>query len=170
MTRSRVLLHALLLVAVCAPRAQAMHFHRKPTSGHARKLSARASKRHPARLRGQQNIDPERAMQIQTALHREHYLNNEPNGMWDQASKDAMVRYQADHGWQTKVTPDSRALIKLGLGPQSAGIEPAAASVAIPAHAAAATAPAPLQAAATTHTLASAITAHSHMQNLVIPQ
>lgn len=29
-----------------------------------------------------------------------------------------MTRYQADHGWQTKITPDSRALIKLGLGPK----------------------------------------------------
>jgi len=28
-----------------------------------------------------------------------------------------MERYQADNGWQTKVVPDSRALIKLGLGP-----------------------------------------------------
>ena len=29
-----------------------------------------------------------------------------------------MVRFQADHGWQTKVTPDARALIVLGLGPK----------------------------------------------------
>ena len=28
-----------------------------------------------------------------------------------------MTKYQADNGWQTKVIPDSRALIKLGLGP-----------------------------------------------------
>jgi len=28
-----------------------------------------------------------------------------------------MRRYQSDHGWQTKEVPDSRALIKLGLGP-----------------------------------------------------
>jgi len=28
-----------------------------------------------------------------------------------------MERYQSDNGWQTKVVPDSRALIKLGLGP-----------------------------------------------------
>jgi hypothetical protein len=28
-----------------------------------------------------------------------------------------MLKYQADHGWQTKLTPDSRAIIKLGLGP-----------------------------------------------------
>jgi hypothetical protein len=26
-------------------------------------------------------------------------------------------KFQADQGWQTKLTPDSRALIKLGLGP-----------------------------------------------------
>jgi hypothetical protein len=28
-----------------------------------------------------------------------------------------MRKYQADHGWQSKTVPDSRALIKLGLGP-----------------------------------------------------
>jgi len=28
-----------------------------------------------------------------------------------------MRRYQADHGWQSKTVPDSRALINLGLGP-----------------------------------------------------
>jgi hypothetical protein len=30
-----------------------------------------------------------------------------------------MRRYQADHGWQSKTVPDSRALIKLGLGPSN---------------------------------------------------
>jgi hypothetical protein len=30
-----------------------------------------------------------------------------------------MQRYQADQGWQSKTTPDSRALIKLGLGPSN---------------------------------------------------
>ena len=28
-----------------------------------------------------------------------------------------MERFQADNGWQSKSVPDSRALIKLGLGP-----------------------------------------------------
>lgn len=28
-----------------------------------------------------------------------------------------MTRFQSDNGWQSKVVPDSRALIKLGLGP-----------------------------------------------------
>lgn len=68
--------------------------------------------------RGQQVISSERARQIQQALIRERYLEGEPSGAWDQRTKDAMTRYQAENGWQTKVTPDSRALIKLGLGPR----------------------------------------------------
>jgi hypothetical protein len=67
--------------------------------------------------RGQQKIDPERAQAIQEALIREHYLSGEPAGTWNQTSEDAMRRYQADHGWQSKEVPDSRALISLGLGP-----------------------------------------------------
>jgi hypothetical protein len=67
--------------------------------------------------RGQQKIDPERAQSIQEALIREHYLTGEPAGTWNQASEDALRRYQADHGWQSKTVPDSRALISLGLGP-----------------------------------------------------
>ena len=38
-------------------------------------------------------------------------------GAWNDAAQKAMQRYQADHGWQSKQVPDSRALIKLGLGP-----------------------------------------------------
>jgi hypothetical protein len=67
--------------------------------------------------RGQQKIDPERAQAIQEALIREHYLSGEAAGTWNQSSEEAMRRYQADHGWQSKTVPDSRALISLGLGP-----------------------------------------------------
>ena len=62
-------------------------------------------------------IDAERARTIQEALIREHYLSGEATGTWNEASEDAMRRYQDDHGWQTKEVPDSRALISLGLGP-----------------------------------------------------
>jgi hypothetical protein len=68
-------------------------------------------------VRGQQKIDSERATAIQQALIREHYLSGEATGSWNQSSEDAMRRYQADQGWQSKQVPDSRALIKLGLGP-----------------------------------------------------
>ena len=74
-------------------------------------------KSHTKKVRGQRSIDEQRAQQIQSALVREHYLDGEPSGQWDQRTKDAMQKYQAANGWQTKVVPDSRALIKLGLGP-----------------------------------------------------
>jgi hypothetical protein len=66
---------------------------------------------------GQQAIDSGRTAEIQEALIREHYLNGEPSGQWDQATRDALTRFQGDHNWQTKIVPDARALIKLGLGP-----------------------------------------------------
>lgn len=83
--------------------------------------------------RGQQAIDAERAREIQEALIREKYLSGEPTGTWDAETRQAMTRYQNDHGWQTRVTPDSRALIKLGLGPNHAGlINPNSISESIP--------------------------------------
>jgi len=72
-----------------------------------------------SRKRGQQVIDHDRARAIQEALIREHYLNSGPSGTWDAQTQAAMQRYQADQGWQSKTTPDSRALIKLGLGPSN---------------------------------------------------
>jgi len=71
---------------------------------------------------GQRGIDSERTQAIQQALIREGYLSGSPTGTWDQQTKDALVKYQAANGWQTKITPDSRALIKLGLGPDHKGL------------------------------------------------
>lgn len=67
--------------------------------------------------RGQQKIDSERTQQIQEALIKQHYLSGEPSGKWDPATEDALRKFQTDNGWQNKTVPDSRALIKLGLGP-----------------------------------------------------
>ena len=58
-------------------------------------------------------------MQIQQALIREHYLGGQASGKWDASTEEALRRYQADNGWQNKTVPDSRALIKLGLGPNN---------------------------------------------------
>ena len=69
------------------------------------------------RVKGQQKIDPQRTLEIQQALIREHYLTGKPTGVWNDATQQAMQRYQADNNWQAKTTPDARALIKLGLGP-----------------------------------------------------
>lgn len=86
----------------------------KKTASHGKVKRASSRKK---RTRGQQKIDAERAQAIQTALIREHYLSGTAAGTWNQASEAAMRKYQADHGWQSKTVPDSRALISLGLGP-----------------------------------------------------
>ncbi len=75
-----------------------------------------------SRSHGQRGIDEQRTIEIQNALIKEHYLSGEPSGTWDAGTRDAMTRYQAANGWQTKLTPDSRALIKLGLGPDHKGL------------------------------------------------
>jgi|SRR5208337_371044 len=91
------------------------HATAHPASKSTRKKSSHGKK--TSKKRGQKAIDSERARQIQEALIREHYMQGEPSGKWDAATQAAMQRYQADQGWQSKTTPDSRALIKLGLGP-----------------------------------------------------
>jgi hypothetical protein len=91
--------------------------HQRSSAQNSKSSRGKKSSKQVTRKRGQQAIDSARARQIQTALIREHYMQGVPSGSWDSATQAAMQRYQADHGWQSKTTPDSRALIKLGLGP-----------------------------------------------------
>jgi hypothetical protein len=107
----------VLTAGLAASPAMASKVHRAPTSGHAhvKRHVATAPKSH--KLHGQQAIDSGRVTAIQQALIREHYLSGEPSAKWDTDTQAAMLKFQADQGWQTKITPDSRALIKLGLGP-----------------------------------------------------
>jgi hypothetical protein len=72
-----------------------------------------------------EEMPAERASQIQNALIKQGYLSGEPSGTWDTQTIAAMQKLQADNGWQSKITPDSRALIKLGLGPQGPATGPA---------------------------------------------
>jgi hypothetical protein len=92
--------------------------HHSSASHHSSKRATTAA----THSHGQHGIDEERTAAIQSALIHAHYLTGEPSGVWDQASKDAMLHYQAANGWQTRITPDSRALIKLGLGPDHKGL------------------------------------------------
>lgn len=115
---------ALIALGSMCPFATAFaaKIHHAPTAlhhtkkKHSHRVVARSHKLH-----GQQAIASERATQIQQALIREHYLTGDPSGQWDAATQAAMVKFQADNGWQTKLAPDSRALIKLGLGPDHSG-------------------------------------------------
>ena len=89
----------------------------KTTTSHGHSSHKPGAKSKSHKLHGQQAIDSNRATEIQAALIREHYLTGEASGNWDSATQAAMQKYQSDQGWQTKLTPDSRALKKLGLGP-----------------------------------------------------
>jgi peptidoglycan hydrolase-like protein with peptidoglycan-binding domain len=60
---------------------------------------------------------PERIQQIQQALAQAGYLKEEPNGRWDDQTREAMRRYQADHGFPATGLPEAKSLMKLGLGP-----------------------------------------------------
>jgi Putative peptidoglycan binding domain len=84
---------------------------------HSKSRRGKRSRKTASWRRGQQRIDGDRAREIQQALIKEGYLHGSAAGTWDQTSQRAMEKFQADNGWQTKVVPDSRALIKLGLGP-----------------------------------------------------
>jgi hypothetical protein len=86
-------------------------------SAHSTSRKSKKSRKSASSRRGQQKIDPVRSREIQEALIREHYLDGTASGTWDARSQSAMQRYQADNGWQSKSVPDSRALIKMGLGP-----------------------------------------------------
>jgi peptidoglycan hydrolase-like protein with peptidoglycan-binding domain len=110
----RASLALVLSTAIFASPAVASRTTGKPTTinshkGHAKKASHK--------VHGQQAIEPARVTEIQQALIREHYMTGGANGQWDTTTVAAMQKFQADQGWQTKLMPDSRALKKLGLGP-----------------------------------------------------
>ncbi len=110
----------ILISALAISPAFGSRTHRAPTSGHSRTSTSKKGKGKAGRIHGQRTIDSSRASEIQNALIKQKYLQGAPSGQWDTQTQGAMRQYQADHGWQTKLTPDSRALISLGLGPSHA--------------------------------------------------
>jgi peptidoglycan hydrolase-like protein with peptidoglycan-binding domain len=111
----RILISSTLLLATAIPSFAMTHARRGPTSPRLFSHRNKAGSRHTS----QTCIDSARTTQIQTALIKSGYLAGEPTGSWDPSTESAMQKLQADNGWQTKLVPDSRAIIKLGLGPNS---------------------------------------------------
>ena len=111
---------ACLLLPLTVSAAVRPHHHTAVHPLVRHNLSAHTA-RHPAVERvATPSMSSERATEIQLALIQRGYLTGEASGTWDAASFAAMQKMQSDNGWQTKLVPDSRALIKLGLGPNSA--------------------------------------------------
>jgi hypothetical protein len=105
------------VIASAVPALASPHVRRGPT---APRLNHAHGAKSPAHFTAPHTgIAPDRATQIQNALIKAGYLTGTPSGTWDAQSQAAMEKLQADNGWQTKMVPDSRAIIKLGLGPNS---------------------------------------------------
>jgi hypothetical protein len=119
LTKKLAMLSALLVF--CAGIAAATQQTTAAKSKKSTKHAHHPGKRKPAKTswkkKGQQGITSERATEIQQALIKQNYLTGDPSGTWDARTQAAMVKFQGDNGWQTKEIPDSRAIIKLGLGP-----------------------------------------------------
>ena len=115
MRSRRIIVASFLALATVIPAYAYNHARRGPTSQSLFKHKGSKSSPRPA---GPRAIEPQRATEIQEALIRAGYMNGTPSGHWDSESQAAMQKLQASKGWQTKLTPDSRALILLGLGPQ----------------------------------------------------
>lgn len=68
---------------------------------------------------GQAAPTPERYKQFQEALIAKGYLQGEATGQWDEASADAMRRFQRDQNLEPTGKPNqSLSIIALGLGPK----------------------------------------------------
>jgi hypothetical protein len=101
--------------------------HKAPTTASQHPSTHRAAKRHVSskaakvaaarRRRAQLRPEPERIQEIQQALVKTGYLSADPNGRWDDQTREAMRRYQADHGFPVTGLPEAKSLMKLGLGP-----------------------------------------------------
>ncbi len=109
----RTTLFSALLLTCCISAFASPHVKRGPTSHLFSKRPA------AKKIAGQRTIDADRTTQIQTALISQGYLTGPPTGAWDAGTQAALQKLQGDNGWQTKFVPDSRAIIKLGLGPSN---------------------------------------------------
>jgi len=107
MRPGRILSSVLVLAMTAVPCVAKLRRHHTSTK------TTKAAAKHTS---GQRSIDDNRATEIQQALVHSGYMT-EVTGHWDSTTEAAMQKYQSDNGWQTKLIPDSRAIIKLGLGP-----------------------------------------------------
>ncbi|HEY2038614.1 MAG TPA: peptidoglycan-binding protein [Edaphobacter sp.] len=115
MRSGRILSLTVFFATALTPCVAKIRSHHRSTSSKQVKAAAKHT--------GQRSIDDERATQIQQALVHSGYMT-ESSGHWDAATESAMQKFQADNGWQTKLMPDSRAIIKLGLGPSQVSSVP----------------------------------------------
>ena len=113
-----LLMSAAPVVSAARTTAAAQSSAKKKKSASSKGKDKKKSK---TSVHGQKAPTPDRIREIQTALNREGALNGQPTGKWDNASIDAMRKFQELHGLNPNGKIDAATLNKLGLGSDTAG-------------------------------------------------
>ena len=92
------------------------------SSARSAKSAKRSASRKSKRVKGQEAPTSERISEIQAALTRNHAYEGQPTGAWDDATVEAMKKFQAAHGLTPSGRLDAPTLQKLGLGSETAGL------------------------------------------------
>jgi peptidoglycan hydrolase-like protein with peptidoglycan-binding domain len=123
--RRTIVLGLALLVAaglgVCRAAAQSASKGSSSSTGSKAHRSSKKT-RAKAREKGQKAPTPERVSEIQQALGKDGSFEGTPNGKWNDATVEAMKKFQAAHRLNPSGKLDALTLEKLGLGSQTAGV------------------------------------------------
>ena len=89
------------------------------TTAKKKKVSSKSKKK--PKVKGQTAPTSDRIREIQSALQKDGSYEGSPTGKWDEATTDAMRRYQDKNGLNPTGKIDAVSLNKLGLGSGTAG-------------------------------------------------
>ena len=118
---------SLLLAAGLGVFSDAAKAHKTPATkkpAHSASRGKKSSKRSQRRERGQQAPTPERIAEIQRALTKDGSYRGSPNGNWDDATVEAMKKFQESQGLAATGKLDAKSLEQMGLGSPTAGVAP----------------------------------------------
>ena len=101
-----------------ASRASAAGASGKAAAARAKKSSKHSRRRQP----GQKVPTADRILEIQQALAKDGSFAGNPNGKWDDATVEAMRKFQTRNGLNPNGKLDALTLQKLGLGSKTAGV------------------------------------------------
>ena len=114
-------LGAVLLVSA-APVVSAAGSTAAPQSSvNKKQTTSKKRRKSKATARGQKAPTPDRIREIQSALNREGAFGGQRTGKWDDATVNAMKKFQENQGLNPTGKIDAVTLVKLGLGSDTAG-------------------------------------------------
>jgi peptidoglycan hydrolase-like protein with peptidoglycan-binding domain len=116
---------SLLLAAGLGVFSGSAKAHKAPATkkpAHSASRGKKSPKKARGRERGQQAPTPDRIAEIQQALAKDGSYSGPPNGNWDDATVEAMKKFQESHGLTATGKLDAKTLEQMGLGSRTAGV------------------------------------------------